>query len=150
MNDVHEIMKYKRSCDSWLCPECDTENSVLLGKCIVCGSQRPLSATVLKQWTEEDDKPKETYRKAEVIEEYDNNEEETTGDKILWWIILGVLLVLILIGLSKRSAYATCMDTVHELSSDNCKNELLLYEGLLSECDCVSYMENANYTDGQL
>lgn len=36
MPETKVILKYKRECDSWLCPECDTENSISLGKCAVC------------------------------------------------------------------------------------------------------------------
>ena len=45
--DVNTILRYKRSCDSWLCPECDTENNISLGKCTVCGCRKGPSATIL-------------------------------------------------------------------------------------------------------
>ena len=40
MPETKVILKYKRERDSWLCPECDTENSITLGKCTVCGCRK--------------------------------------------------------------------------------------------------------------
>jgi len=55
--ETKEILKFYRECDSWLCPECDRENDMSLGKCSVCGCKRHPEFTVLKKWTETENTP---------------------------------------------------------------------------------------------
>ena len=49
------ILKYRREADCWLCPECDSENGLLQGRCTVCGFKRDDSAEILKKWSPADD-----------------------------------------------------------------------------------------------
>ena len=94
VKETNVILKYKRLCDSWLCPDCDTENNVSLGKCTVCGCRKSESATILKQWTEADERPvtpppKKTITtptgpifKDETKDDY--IPEEENKNKIIW------------------------------------------------------------------
>ncbi len=51
------ILKYKRECDSWICPDCDTENHMTVGRCTVCGYGRTSTVSIVKAWTPADDVP---------------------------------------------------------------------------------------------
>lgn len=55
--ETNVILKYRRGSDSWLCPECDTENGIAYGECALCGNKRSPAAAVLRQWTEADERP---------------------------------------------------------------------------------------------
>ena len=51
------ILKYRRECDKWVCPECDAENNMTVARCTVCDSARTASATFLRQWSPADEAP---------------------------------------------------------------------------------------------
>lgn len=51
------ILKYKRPCDSWLCPDCDAENSMTVSRCTICDCVKTASVVIVKTWTPADDVP---------------------------------------------------------------------------------------------
>ncbi len=53
--DANVILKYKREEDRWVCPECDTENSVERGKCHLCGFIRTEGVAYKRAWSPEDE-----------------------------------------------------------------------------------------------
>ena len=57
MADTNVILKYRRPQDSWLCPECDSENTLSYSSCFVCGCGRVGTPMIVKAWTEADEKP---------------------------------------------------------------------------------------------
>ena len=58
--DVNVIMKYRRPADCWVCPECETENNILLAKCAVCTRQKDNKVRIISAWSEKDEVA-ETY-----------------------------------------------------------------------------------------
>ena len=102
IKEINKILEYKRPCDSWLCPDCDTENNIHIAKCVVCGSEKGPSAIVLKQWSEADDVLRKPSRKTtdipsgpifkETEEDYYVPEKDNTG-----LIVLGIVLVIIIL-----------------------------------------------------
>lgn len=56
--ETKEILKYRREADFWLCPACETENSMLVGRCSLCGYTRSSGAVILNKWTPEEDNPR--------------------------------------------------------------------------------------------
>lgn len=152
MGEVHEILRYKRPYDSWLCPECDTENSVSLGKCTVCGCRKTSSATILKQWTEADDRPvtpppKKTTTSTSTTSVFKDTEkdsyvpeEETNKNKIIWGIIIAIIIIFLLIAISQGNTYAAYSDAMNEFNSGNYETALMLFEDLPSNYKDVSYM----------
>ncbi|MBO5007619.1 MAG: hypothetical protein J6D26_02155 [Clostridia bacterium] len=96
------ILKYRRECDSWLCNECDMENSMLLTKCIVCGCGK--SSTILRTWTEADEYLEKISDDMPVFkDDKDTSAKNGTNEgNILWAIII----ILIIIGL----IVAICQD----------------------------------------
>lgn len=152
MGEVHEILRYKRSYDSWLCPECDTENSVSLGKCTVCGCRKTSSATILKQWTEADDRPvtpppKKTSTSTTTTSVFKDTEkdsyvpeEETNKNKIIWGIIIAIIIIFLLIAINQGNTYAAYSDAMNEFNNGNYETALMLFEDLPSNYKDVSYM----------
>lgn len=57
MADTNVILKYRRPQDSWLCPECDSENAPAYSNCFVCGSCRVGAPVVVRAWNEMDERP---------------------------------------------------------------------------------------------
>lgn len=57
MADTNIILKYRRPQDSWLCPECDAENALAYSRCNVCGCGNFGTPTIVKAWSEADEKP---------------------------------------------------------------------------------------------
>ncbi len=60
MADTNVILKYRRPQDSWLCPECDSENTLSYSSCFVCGCGRVGTPVIVKAWTEMDERPPAT------------------------------------------------------------------------------------------
>lgn len=126
MGEVHEILRYKRPCDSWLCPECDTENSLSLGKCSVCGCIKTSSATIVNQWTEAEDRPITPPKKTSTYvpsgpifkdrdrDDYIYREETDYTKKILLGIAIVIIIILILSGLSQNVTYAAYSASMNE------------------------------------
>lgn len=57
MADTNIILKYRRPQDSWLCPECDAENTLSYSRCTVCGCGKFGTPTIVKAWSVADEKP---------------------------------------------------------------------------------------------
>lgn len=57
------ILKYKRPTDSWLCPDCDCENSMDKTNCSMCACERPVYPVLVNAWKESDEKPVTSSRK---------------------------------------------------------------------------------------
>lgn len=57
MGETNVILKYRRANDSWLCPECDSENQLTRGSCSVCGHKTMGRVTIVRAWNENDEKP---------------------------------------------------------------------------------------------
>lgn len=153
MGEVHEILRYKRPYDSWLCPECDTENSVSLGKCMVCGCKKTSSATILKQWTEADDRPVTPPPKkattstttTSVLEDTEKDsyvpEEETNNNKIILGVIIAIIIIFfLLIAISQGSTYAAYSDAMNKYNDGNYETALMMFDYLPSNYKNVSYM----------
>ena len=83
--EVNVILEYKRKSDSWICPECDTENDLSIGKCTICGCA-PHSATIMEHWTEPEEKT--------PANEYD---EDVSDDSNTLKIVLGIIIVSIVV-----------------------------------------------------
>lgn len=115
---INVILKYKRECDCWLCPECDTENNISASRCTVCGCQKSASATILKQWTEADERPVNCPPKSnippthytppkdtKIFTDTDKDtyipEEETNTSKIFWFVIF-IIFIFILVAIILR------------------------------------------------
>ena len=52
--EVYEILEFKREKDSWICSECDTENSLLINKCSVCGEMKKSGSKILRAQNKEE------------------------------------------------------------------------------------------------
>lgn len=127
VKETNTILRYKRPCDSWLCPDCDTENNISLGKCTVCGYRKSPSATILKQWTETDDRPvtppneRPTYLGPDfndTSEDYYIPEKENKN-KIIWGILFAIIIIGLLIAASQEGTYAASSDVMNEFNSDS-------------------------------
>ena len=57
MGETNVILKYRRTNDSWLCPDCDAENQLTQGSCAVCGYRQMGSVAIVRAWTEQDEMP---------------------------------------------------------------------------------------------
>ncbi len=53
--DANTIVKYKRREACWICPECETENRLEMGKCILCGRIRTDDVPYVRAWSAEDE-----------------------------------------------------------------------------------------------
>lgn len=105
--ETNTILRYKRPCDSWLCPDCDTENNISLGKCTVCGGRKSPSTTILKQWTEADDRmvtPSKTDNDDYIPEE--ENKNIIIWRVIIARIIIAIIIIFLLIAISQGNRYA--------------------------------------------
>jgi len=143
MTETKVILKYKRENDCWLCPECDTENNVSLGKCTVCGLKKSPSAVILKQWTEADDKPITPPKKktvttptGPVFKDTDKDEyipEEENKNKIIWWIV-AIIIIGLIIAASQANAQAASLATTefgnndYEVVSAQFEDDLFYYK----------------------
>lgn len=47
MMDTNVILKYKRLCDCWICPDCACENMLSDATCSVCGAYRRPDSPVI-------------------------------------------------------------------------------------------------------
>ncbi|MBQ2696241.1 MAG: hypothetical protein IJF61_02955 [Clostridia bacterium] len=47
------ILQYRRARDCWVCPNCETENEIASGTCMLCGAGRVAAATVERAWSPE-------------------------------------------------------------------------------------------------
>lgn len=56
MGETNVILKYRRTNDSWLCPDCDAENQLTQGSCAVCGYRQMGSVAIVRAWTEQDER----------------------------------------------------------------------------------------------
>ncbi len=57
MADTNVILKYRRPQDSWICPECDAENTLMYARCSVCGCGKFGTTAIVKAWSEADERP---------------------------------------------------------------------------------------------
>ena len=57
MAETSTILKYRRPQDSWLCPECDSENTLSYSTCSVCGCGIVGAPKIVKAWSLLDDRP---------------------------------------------------------------------------------------------
>lgn len=57
MADTNVILKYRRPQDSWICPECDAENTLVHARCSVCGCGKFGTTAIVKAWSEADERP---------------------------------------------------------------------------------------------
>lgn len=127
VKDTNTILRYKRPCDSWLCPDCDTENNISLGKCTVCGCRKSPSATILKQWTEADDRPVTPPKKTPtpapsgpVFKDTDKDDYVPEDEnKIIKGIIIAIIIIGILIVAIQGKTYAAYSDAMSEFNCDN-------------------------------
>ena len=153
VKETNTILRYKRPCHSWLCPDCDTENNISLGKCTVCGCRKSPSATILKQWTEADDRPVTPPKKTttsttttSVFKDTEKDsyvpEEETNKNKIkiIWGIIIAIIIIGLIIAASQGSTYAAYSDAMNEFNSGNYEIAINMFEELPSGYKYVSYM----------
>lgn len=151
------ILKYRRERDSWLCGECDTENSMSVEKCIVCGYRKSTSSTILKTWTEADERPvipvrpvdrkrpmgggtppsgpsRPPYRPPSGSGHTDSGYTSYTDKNSVGiaWGILAIIIVIILItaavGISE--AYAQYSDAMYEYNKGNYEVAANLFEGV--------------------
>ena len=51
--DTNVILKFQRTCDCWICPDCACENLMADEFCSVCGTQRTAAAPILRAGYEE-------------------------------------------------------------------------------------------------
>ena len=56
-DEIVELQKFKRKEECWICPECDSENQMFSGNCIVCGSAKSVTARTISLYTETKDVP---------------------------------------------------------------------------------------------
>lgn len=150
--EICTILKYKRPHDSWLCPECDTENSLSLGKCTVCGCRKTSTDIILKQWTEADDRPVIPPKKTPthtptpsgpVFKDMDKDDyipEEENKNKIIWGIIIAIIIIGLIIAASQGSTSAAYSDAMNEFNSGNYETAINMFEDLPSSYKDVSYM----------
>lgn len=102
--EVYEILEFKREKDSWICSECDTENSLLINKCIVCGEMKKSGSKILRAQNKEE-KPVTPPEKDnpnpnddpifKEHDEYDNHIDATkeTNYKGLIWVVAILVIV---------------------------------------------------------
>ena len=91
--ETYEILHYKRPCDCWLCPDCDTENEIVLGKCSVCGRRKDALAVILKQWNEAEEQSV-TCPIVTPTRETPPPEDRTDGSNAaLWWIVFAIFVL---------------------------------------------------------
>ena len=157
--EVYEILEYKREHDCWVCPECDAENSLLLGKCLVCGWQKKADAKILKAWSEEDKKTAPPQKKVKsklddspIFKEHDDNiskehdEHITSTEKsyykgLMWFAIILVIVILI-VAIIQGNSYASYSNAMNEFHSGNYELAIDLFEKLPSNYKDVSHMLN--------
>lgn len=150
--ETNIILKYKRPDESWLCPECDVENSMSLGECTICGYRKTLSATILKKWTEADDipvmpPPKKTTTSTPTTPVFKDTEtdtyipeEKTNKNKIILGVIIAIIIIGLIIAASQGSTYAAYSDAMNEFNSGNYEAAVMMFEDLPSNYKDVSYM----------
>ena len=148
--ETRQILKYRRDRDRWVCAECDTENEMTVGRCIVCGSVKSPGAVILKTWTAADDRPPVPprppvpQRKIQPIQGpifKDDGyvpEKEKSGAGILWTILAILVIVFFLIvGLGlENGVFAKTSNEESEFSrTDAQMSEYLLvqYEAITEE-----------------
>ncbi len=121
--DTNVILKYRRECDSWICPECDLENPATVDRCSVCGCMRPIGASLLKAWSEADERPIPPPRKVPpvgvgrppkhprstitepIFKDYDEyippeQPESNVATGIVWGIIIAIVILALVFILS--------------------------------------------------
>ena len=151
VKEINTILQYKRPCDSWLCPECDTENNVSLGKCTVCGCKKDFSSIILKQWTEADDRTDREKKKTStsttsgpVFKDTDKDAyipEEENNNKIIWGVLIGIMLfILLMIGLSQGGNASAYDNAMGEYNSGNYEVAISMFSDLPSDYKDVEYM----------
>ena len=147
MSETKVILKYKRECDSWLCPECDTENSISLDKCAVCNFRKTSEVAILKQWSAVDEhavsttSTTKTKKSTSIFKDDDYTPPtEANKNKIIWGIIIVILIVGLLVAASQGSTYATYSDAINEFNSGNYETAMAMFEDLPSSYKDVSYM----------
>ena len=102
MAELKEIVSYKRKEDVWICSECETENPMVVGSCVLCRHVRNNYDIIQRKWVE---KTKTTdkktiqpspvpYREEEDFTLVDNPVKEKNN--FLYGVIIALLLILIL------------------------------------------------------
>lgn len=165
--EINIILKYKRSNDSWLCPECDTENSITLGKCVVCGCRKTSTTTILKRWTEADEglvteTPKETPIFKDGEEDTHTPEEKSNKNKIIWGIIVAIIVIGIIVAVVQANNSSAYANAVNEFNNGNYKIATEMFEKLpnnykdVSNMICESkykcameYLDSGDYTSAE-
>lgn len=156
MSETKVILKYKRECDSWLCPECDTENSISLGKCAVCNFRKTSEVAILKPWSAVDERAAstntttKTNTSTSIFKDDDYTppaeENETNKNKIIWGIVAAIVIILILIGISQNSNASAYSEAMNEYNNGNYETAIMLFENLPADYKDVSYMiDDAKY-----
>lgn len=103
MADLNVILKYRRPQDSWLCPECDAENTLAYTSCSVCGCAKIGTPALVKAWSPSDDAPiappprPRSYPTPPrpVPTPYSGSSESNAGVVIVWTIVIILAIVLI-------------------------------------------------------
>lgn len=150
VKETNTILRYKRPCNSWLCPDCDTENNISLGKCTVCGCRKSPSVTILKQWTEADDRPVTPAKKIPIptpsgplFKDTDKDDfipEEENKNKIIWGIIIAIIIIGLLIAASQGHIYAATLDEDGEIIDSDYEIETTMYDELQQEPTDIAYI----------
>ncbi len=117
--EVKSILEYKREYDCWLCPNCDTENSFVIGRCAVCGYKKDMSVAVLKSWTDV-----EEGSDIDNISFKDESVEVTDNERNIRKVIIVIVIIAVVIGifvLIKRwNTYLTSHSNSFERTSVKC------------------------------
>ena len=155
--EVYEILEYKREQDCWVCPKCDVENGLFLGKCSVCGGQKKADAKILKAWSEEEKRTATTTKKSkpkpddtQIFREHDDHiskehDEHTTPTedsnyKGLMWFVIILIIVILIVAIIQGNSYASYFNAMNEFNSGNYETAIGLFEKLPSNYKDVSYM----------
>lgn len=140
MNEVHEILKYKRPFDCWVCPDCDAENNMSIAECAVCGCRKSSSDTILKRRIEEGEGIKITPKKvtppdSKPIKKKTDKGVYVTNDenkKIIWVIIIAIIIGLI-IAVSQEWGYRYNVAQSEPIYEDFYEEITSIYEDVYEE-----------------
>jgi len=151
--DVNQILIYKRPFDSWLCPECDTENKTSTENCAVCGYKKTYLETILNQYSEPAPRPivppaptpsgstpsGPIFKDIEGFERIPD-EEDGNKNKMIWGIIIAIIIFGLIIAAIQTNIYATYGSALQEFNCGNYKTAINMLEDLPLSYKDVSYM----------